>query len=221
MRGKCCDRGDSAQQRDWHFSRTCHLLCTLAETLGCIIQVSQHLRSWVLLWPSPRSLWASRILQKWAWVDGIHFLTHFFENLDLNHFRQAVLYLCFYVLLWQLDRLILSYKLHFPSLVFLFSRLYLCVLLSCLAKFQSTVLFFCLFASACSPGCCENSLPGQPRRARRTWNHTVCWERQGHGQWPIYKLWDRLEFNHLLLSTRHCSGLFYINVLARPLEGFD
>ena len=97
-----------------------------------------------------------------------HFLTHFFENLDLNHFRQAVLYLCFYVLLWQLDRLILSYKLHFPSLVFLFSRLYLCVLLSCLAKFQSTVLFFCLLASACSPGCCENSLPGQPRRARRT-----------------------------------------------------
>lgn len=92
----------------------------------------------------------------------------FFENLDLNHFRQAALYLCLYVLLWQLDRLILSYKLQFASPVFLFSRLYLCVLLRSLAKFQSTVLFFFLFASACSPGCCENSLPRQARRARRT-----------------------------------------------------
>lgn len=140
----------------------------------------------------------------------------FFENLDLNHFRQAALYLCLYVLLWQLDRLILSYKLQFASPVFLFSRLYLCVLLCSLAKFQSTVLFFFLFASACSPGCCENSLPGQARRARRTWNHTFCRKRQGSGQWPIYKLWDWLVFNCLLLSTRHCSGLFSISVLARP-----
>lgn len=160
MRGKLYDRGDSVQQRDWHLSRTCHLLCILGETLECIIQV--------LFWPSPRSLWASHILQKWAWADGIHFLSQFFENLDLNHFRQAVLYLCLYVPLWQLDRLILSYKLHFASPVFLFSRLYLCVLLSCLDKFQPTVLFFFLFASACSPGCCENSLPGQSKRARRT-----------------------------------------------------
>lgn len=42
----------------------------------------------------------------------------------------------FYVLLWQLDRLILSYKLHFASPVLLLSLLCLCVLFSCLAKFQ-------------------------------------------------------------------------------------
>ena len=51
------------------------------------------------------------------------------------------------MLLWQLDRLILSYKLHFASPVFLFSPLYLCVLLSCLAKFQVYGFIYFSFSS--------------------------------------------------------------------------